>query len=104
MRRFVPILMCLILLIGGLCSGFCLAQTTTPDAAHSCCHGKNHCEHAAPSMQSHPAVTIFQPMPAIVAAQPHSFAPEPFHFDPGVVALQVNVALLVPLSLTVLRL
>jgi hypothetical protein len=104
MRRFVPILMCLILLMGGLCSGFCLAQTTTGDAAHSCCHGKNHCGHAAPSMQSHPAVAIFQPVPAVAAAQPFASPPEPFHFDSGARALQTHVALFVPLALTVLRL
>jgi hypothetical protein len=60
------------MLLGGLCSGLCLAQNASGDAGHSCCHEKNHCGHAAPSMQSHQAVAVFQTAP-VVLAQPLLF-------------------------------
>jgi hypothetical protein len=64
MRRLVPILLLLVLIIGGLCSGLCFAQT-----APSCCHEKNHCGHPAPAMQSHQAPAISQIVPVILTAQ-----------------------------------
>jgi hypothetical protein len=64
MRRFVPVLLCLVLLFGGLCSGLCFAQT--PDT-HACCHGKNHCGSTAPSMQSHQPIATMQPCLVILA-------------------------------------
>ncbi|HWF09282.1 MAG TPA: hypothetical protein VG297_12515 [Bryobacteraceae bacterium] len=66
MRRITPVLLCLILLLGGLCGGLCLAQTS---AAHSCCHHQNDdCGHGAPSMQSHQVIATPQIGPAILAA------------------------------------
>jgi hypothetical protein len=64
--------------MGGLCSGLCFAQAATDDTAHSCCHEKNHCGHAGPSLQSHQAVAISQIVPVIltepVLASPLWFA------------------------------
>src|SRR5580704_19120028 len=61
MLRVVPILLCLVLVAGGLCSGLCLVDSP----AHSCCHDKSHCGHAAPGMRSHQAVAVSQTVPAI---------------------------------------
>jgi hypothetical protein len=66
MCRVVPILLSLVLVMGGLCSGLCFAQATTDGAAHSCCHEKTHCDHRAPAMQSHQALAISQTVPVIL--------------------------------------
>jgi len=66
MRRVVTILLGIVLAMGGLCSGLCLAQTTTDGPAHSCCHEKNHCGHAGPTMQPHQAVAAAQTVPVIL--------------------------------------
>jgi len=66
MRRVVPILLCLVLMMGGLCTGLCFAQAATDGAGHSCCHQKNHCGHAGPAMQSHQPVAISQIAPAVL--------------------------------------
>jgi hypothetical protein len=76
-RSAVPVLLCLILILGGLCSGLCLAQTASGDSQHSCCHEKNHCGHATPSMQSHQAVAGFQTAP-VVLTQPVLFSSAQF--------------------------
>src|ERR1035441_6002943 len=103
MRRFVPILLCLVMLFGGLCSGLCLAQTATHDASHSCCHSKNPCGHAAPSTQSHQAVAGFQTMPVVLTqpvllAQAHQFT------APLAAVASTRAVLSIPFPLNVLRL
>src|SRR5580700_1813559 len=62
MRCVVPIVLCLVLAMGGLCGSLCLAQ------AHSCCHETNQCGHAGPTMQPHLAVAVAQIAPAILTA------------------------------------
>lgn len=66
LRSAVPVLLCLILILGGLCSVLCLAQNSSGDSPHSCCHEKNHCGHAAQSMQSHQAVAGFDAAPMVM--------------------------------------
>ncbi len=61
MRRLVPILLSLVILTSGLCSGLCFAQTD-----HSCCHERNHCGHSAPAMQAHQTPAISQIAPVIL--------------------------------------
>ena len=61
MRRVVPILLALVLVVSGLCGGLCFAQTT-----HSCCHEKSQCDHPAPAMQSHQAPVVSQLAPVIL--------------------------------------
>jgi hypothetical protein len=65
MRRVVPMLLCLVLAMGGLCGGLCLAGAATADA-HSCCHEKNQCGHPGPAMQPHQAVAVAQVVPVIL--------------------------------------
>jgi hypothetical protein len=61
MRRAVPILLALVLLTGGFCSGLCFVQ-----AAHSCCDHEHQCGHTGPVLQSHQAIAIPQITPAIL--------------------------------------
>ena len=63
MRRVASVLLCLVLLLGGLCSGLCFAQTAR---SHACCHEKNHCGSRAPGMQSDQPLTSAQPVPVVV--------------------------------------
>jgi hypothetical protein len=97
MRRVVPILLSLVLVVSGLCGGLCFAQ-----AAHSCCHEKNHCGHPAPAMQSHQAPAIAQMVPVILTkpapAESWSFAAS----DPAVQLHLVDFS--PPLRTSVLRL
>ena len=67
MRWVVPILLCLLLAMGGLCGSLCFAGAA-PDDAHSCCHEKNQCGHPGPTMQPHQAVAVVQMAPLIQAA------------------------------------
>jgi hypothetical protein len=78
----------LVLLLGGLCGGLCFAQ-----AAHSCCHGENHCGHPGPAMLSHQApaisqivpVTLMEPVlvsPGWFAASDPLVQPHPLEFSP----------------------
>jgi hypothetical protein len=85
-RNAVPFLLCLILILGGLCNGLCLAQTAVGGSQHACCHEKDHCGHAAPSMQSHQAVASFQAAP-VVLTQPLLLASPQFS-----VVYRVNAA------------
>src|SRR5579863_968451 len=62
MRRIVPMLLCLVLAMGGLCGGLCFAQA----AHHSCCHETNHCGHPGPAMQAHQAAAVAQIIPAVL--------------------------------------
>src|SRR5580658_431373 len=67
MSRVVPILLSIVLIMGGLCTGLCFAQAATDSAAHSCCHGKNHCGHTEPAMQSHQATAMANNVPVVLA-------------------------------------
>lgn len=66
MRRVVPVLLCLFLLLGGLCTGLCLAQAAANGSDHACCHEKNHCGHPVLTVQAHPAVATVHVAPAAV--------------------------------------
>lgn len=69
MRRLLPIVLSVILAMGGLCSGFCFGQgvgQASGGTAHSCCHGKDRCGHAAPAMQSHAPMVIAGMVPVIL--------------------------------------
>jgi hypothetical protein len=63
MRRLVPMLLCLVLAMGGLCGSLCSAHD-----AHSCCHEKNQCGHPGATMQPHQAVAVAQVIPVILTA------------------------------------
>ena len=95
MRHVVPILLCLILVLGGLCSSLCLAQTPANRQAHSCCQEKNHCGHAGPAMKSHQArrPAPISPFPIVLPAPVSSkslqflessdpLQPQPIDFSP----------------------
>ncbi|HWE50716.1 MAG TPA: hypothetical protein VG273_13045 [Bryobacteraceae bacterium] len=58
MRRGVPLLLCLILLLGGLCNYTCFANVE-----HQCCHQTP----TVSSLQSHPPVSSIQVFPALPA-------------------------------------
>ncbi len=60
MRRVVPMLLCLVLAMGGLCGSLCFAQT------HSCCNEKNQCGHPGPTVQPYQAVAVAQVVPVIL--------------------------------------
>jgi len=61
MQRVAPVLLCLILILGGLCAGLC-----TADQPHACCHEKNHCGHPVLTIQSHAAVAVFDGAPVVL--------------------------------------
>jgi hypothetical protein len=93
MRRVVPILLSLVLAMGGLCGSLCFAQAATDGAAHSCCHEKNHCGDRALAMQSDRALAISQIVPVILtepvrasslwfAASGRAALPHPIEFSP----------------------
>ena len=92
LRSAVPILLCLVLMLGGLCSGLCLAQNASGDSGHSCCHEKNHCGHAAPSMQSHQAVAGVQTTPVVLTQ------PLPFRSPQLLAVSTVNAAFAMPVA------
>jgi hypothetical protein len=49
MRRIAPLLLCLLLLFGGLCPAFCMQQ----GGAHACCHTHTQpCEHSGVTQTS----------------------------------------------------
>jgi hypothetical protein len=65
MRRLVPMLLCMVLAMGGLCGSLCFARAATDDA-HSCCHNKNQCGHLGPTVQPLQAVAVPQIIPVIL--------------------------------------
>jgi len=70
----------MILLLGGICGGFCFASA--PDgAAHSCCHGKSHCGHAGPAMHSDQPMSSVRIAPVILSAPLTHFTPAFAAFD-----------------------
>ncbi len=79
MRRFVPVLLCLILMLGSACSALCIAQASG-GGRHSCCHEKHHCTHAGPTFQSHQAIVNTQIVPAVPARLPLSEGLQPEAF------------------------
>ena len=72
MQRVVPVLVCLFLLLGGLCTGVCLAQAAANGSTHACCHEKDHCGHPVITVQSHPAIAMVRVAPATVTRLFHS--------------------------------
>ena len=56
MRRFVPIFICLILLLAGFCNYTCFAQVE-----HQCCHQTP----TISSLQSHPPVSSIDAFPVL---------------------------------------
>lgn len=56
MRRWVPLLLCFLLLTSGLCTYTCLAEIE-----HQCCHKTT----PVVSQQSHPAVDAIHVVPAL---------------------------------------
>jgi hypothetical protein len=84
MQRCVRLLLAMILLTGGICGGLCFAQTPGDSAAHSCCHhGKNHCGHAAPSIDGHAAVAMVKVAPVVLTAPVMSRAFDMAAFEPA---------------------
>jgi hypothetical protein len=68
MRRFVPILLCFVLALSGLCAFNCFNQITHPDP-HAACHGGTKgSQHSLMVVQSHPPVS----------SQQHSTAAQPY--------------------------
>jgi len=102
MRRAVPIILSLVLWMGGLCSGLCFAQAATDGTAHSCCHEKNHCGHAGPSLQSHQAVAISQIVP-VMPTEPVLISPLWFAASDPLIQLH-SIDISPPLRTSVLRL
>lgn len=99
MRRFAPVLLCLVLLLGGLCSGLCLGATTR---THACCHEKSHCGSKTPGMQSHQPLAGAQPVPFIVE-QPIAVSLMPLVWSQSLVVTPPS-SFIPPLVTSVLRL
>jgi hypothetical protein len=73
MRRLVPLLLCLVLALSGLCTFTCFAQVTQKDS-HACCHGKVKGEHSLMVVKSQPATIGHQDLVAVQPYQTVAFA------------------------------
>jgi hypothetical protein len=72
----------LVLLLGGICNGLCIAQVSGQGAAHSCCHhGKDHCGQAGPSIDGHAGVAMVKIAPVILTAPMMSRVPDAVAFE-----------------------
>jgi hypothetical protein len=74
MQRIVTLVVCLVLLTGGLCAVACFAQSAPEAMAHSCCHKDPACKHNVLPLQSHQAVTAFHFTAPVATAAPVNFA------------------------------
>src|SRR5258708_4800593 len=82
MRRFVPLLMCLGLSLGGLCTFSCFAQAAAHKDPHACCHGTSQgSHHSAASVRADLPAKSYVSEPALPASAVAFSLPVPFRLQ-----------------------
>jgi len=87
MRRFIPIVLCLVLALSGLCTFTCFAQATAGKDDHACCHGGKGSHPSMVVVHAHPPVVLPHATPVVLRTPaalpaPHVAVIEIVRFSP----------------------